>query len=85
MHKEVWTDLHSDKSVVDKDFFGQEVRANGGFVTGTEFLVDLCYACALAFMGVYCEDPSVRRTYWFIKLVFPTPLSPRMITWRASD
>jgi hypothetical protein len=21
------------------------------------------------------------RTYWFIKLVLPTPLSPRMITW----
>jgi hypothetical protein len=22
-----------------------------------------------------------RRTYWFIKLVLPTPLSPRMMTW----
>jgi len=23
---------------------------------------------------------EVRRTYWFIKLVFPTPLSPKMMT-----
>jgi hypothetical protein len=25
------------------------------------------------------------RTYWFIKLVLPTPLSPRMITYSLSD
>jgi hypothetical protein len=27
---------------------------------------------------------EVERTYWFIKLVFPTPLSPRMITLRRT-
>lgn len=25
---------------------------------------------------------SLRRTYWFIKLVLPTPLSPRMMTFK---
>ncbi len=32
-------DLHGDRSVVDEDFLGKEVRANGGLVLVGEFLI----------------------------------------------
>jgi hypothetical protein len=31
--------------------------------------------------AIACAILVARRTYWFIKLVLPTPLSPRMMTW----
>ena len=34
-------ELEGDDAVVDSDFFGEEVGADGGFVGGGEFLVDL--------------------------------------------
>jgi len=33
--------LHGDEAVVDWDFFREEVGADGCFVAGAEFLVDL--------------------------------------------
>ena len=34
-------ELEGDDAVVDGDFFGEEIGADGGFVGGGEFLVDL--------------------------------------------
>lgn len=76
--------LHSDYSVLYHDLLGEEVGTYRGFVAGAEFLVDL--------PGNMSKKPNRGKnktdhtgldllTYWFIKLVFPTPLSPRMMTW----
>ena len=74
--------LHRYLSVVNQDLAGQEVGADGRFVASTEFLVDLYES-----KKVRCQNEGSSwlgsgsyRTYWFIKLVLPTPLSPRIIT-----
>lgn len=83
--------LHSDQSVVDQDFFCQKVCANGGLVAGAELLVDLHIArlSALLFLALapaaWVLQPDRYRTYWFIKLVLPTPLSPRIMTCVLSE
>lgn len=83
--------LHGDQSVVDQNLFCQEVCANGGLVTSTELLVDLRVSqlSASLSLALVLRAHGRRwwgiRTYWFIKLVLPTPLSPRMITYSLSD
>ena len=76
------TDLHCHKPVINQYLLREKVCADGGLVTGTEFLVDLSLTNHIStFVSRHVLPPS-RRTYWFIKLVFPTPLSPRIITLR---
>lgn len=69
-------ELEGDDAIVDGYFFGEEVGAYRCFVRGAEFLVDL--GGMLDRVGLPTEWRC--STYWFIKLVLPTPLSPRMIT-----
>jgi hypothetical protein len=83
--------LHCYQSVVDENFLCEEISSDSGFVASTELLIDLFISknCKLAIGGIRDRPRygrrellggEVERTYWFIRLVFPTPLSPRMIT-----
>jgi hypothetical protein len=82
--------LHCDESVIDENFLREEVSSDGSLVASAELLVDLVISenFMLALVGIgdrlrhSCRalGGKAERTYWFIKLVFPTPLSPRMIT-----
>lgn len=83
--------LHCHQSVVDENFLCEEISSDSSLVASTEFFIDLIIseACMLAIIGIRDRPRSaaeqwvggeVERTYWFIKLVLPTPLSPRMIT-----
>ena len=83
--------LHCHQSVVDENFLCKEISSDGGLVASTELFVDLSISksCVLAVIGILerwrydrkaLVGGEVERTYWFIKLVFPTPLSPSMIT-----
>lgn len=54
---------------------------NRRLVTGTELLVDLRSASVGTRLG---DQACQQRTYWFIRLVFPHPLSPSMITLRRT-
>lgn len=36
--------LHGDESVIDEDFFGEEIGSNSGLIAPTELLVDLMTA-----------------------------------------
>src|SRR4051812_8911836 len=75
--------LHRNLSVVDKDLAGQEVGSDSGLVARAELFVDLEGEHGVS-RGVSphgCHRGRLMAlTYWFIKLVLPTPLSPRMIT-----
>jgi hypothetical protein len=74
--------LHGHYSVVYCDLFGEEVGANGCFVACAELLVDLrgtAYELS-AIEGKQLTGRRRRHTYWFIRLVLPTPLSPKMMT-----
>ena len=71
--------LHCDEAVIHQHLLCQKVSTNGGFVAGAELLVDLIVVmrsasqlCAIAALG--------RLTYWFMSDVFPTPLSPKIMT-----
>jgi hypothetical protein len=77
--------LHGDLAVIDEDLAGQEIRPDGSLVAGAELLVDLYSGNrSSAIMGYRCRawKPGWVRTYWFIRLVLPTPLSPRIMTYR---
>ena len=66
--------MHRHQPVVDEDFFGEEIGADGGLVAGGELLVDLGWVRWSSWVRVDA------RTYWFMREVLPTPLSPRMMT-----
>lgn len=78
--------LHGHHPVVDENFLGKKVGADCGLIASTEFLVDLfsenCMLAMREMMGAGWRVVGGKAgpTYWFIKLVLPTPLSPRMIT-----
>lgn len=77
--------LHRHQTIVHQYLLCQEIGANSCFVAGTELLVDLIQRLSVrmprASMRLRALPEGVVRTYWFIKLVFPTPLSPSMITY----
>lgn len=74
--------LHCHKAVVYEDLLGEEIGAYRGFVARAELLIDLtmCQTELSMARGDAIEGRGCARTYWFIKLVLPTPLSPRMMT-----
>lgn len=82
--------LHRHYPLIHSNFFRKEVGANGGFVACAELLVDLhdgfvsfqVYSRLTQKRAVVMPPGLFRgkHTYWFMRLVLPTPLSPRMMT-----
>jgi hypothetical protein len=77
--------LHRDQTIIDQHLLGQEICTYRGLVARAELLIDLsCYQSPVLKHRVASRsvkwDLVVGRTYWFIKLVLPTPLSPKMMT-----
>lgn len=70
-------ELQGYNAVVYCDLFGEEVGADCRLVGCGELLVDLEGVLGM----LRSRHECVSRTYWFIKLVLPTPLSPKMITF----
>ena len=83
MADDEFTHLHRHLTVVHLYFACEEVGTDCGLVAGAEPLVDLDIVGTAQSATVVLALQRCRemRTYWFIKLVLPTPLSPRMITW----
>jgi hypothetical protein len=79
------THLHRYQPVINHDFLGKEVGAYCRLVACAELLVDLYLLYKLRSPAWYMRRQYVyserwSRTYWFIRLVLPTPLSPRIMT-----
>jgi hypothetical protein len=76
--------LDRHQTVIDQHFLRQEVCSNRGLVARAELLINLSSYQPPALQREVSSrsvrwDVLVGRTYWFIKLVLPTPLSPKMM------
>jgi hypothetical protein len=84
--------LHRHYSVVYCYLLRQEVGPNCCFVACAELLVDLYRGVLASYsthsgegLKVALRKEGCRHTYWFIRLVLPTPLSPRIMTCRCPN
>lgn len=80
--------LHCHLAVVHLNFPSEKIGSDSRFVAGAESLVDLDCDDRHQQGNVWFATTGglfeCMRTYWFIRLVLPTPLSPRMMTLKRT-